>query len=202
MEITIKPVAEGEEREALLLRQEVFERELGLALEPLSLAAQPHALHLLAWAEPGGAPAAALSVVDTSGEQQLYERYGLGFPPQARTARYTQLAVRQSYRGLDLPLRLICEAHRRFVAPGGFAYTWLLFAAGRAAASSFCRRLAFTPSERAFWSEYGLSRSLVRDENAPHARQAMQAVARSFAPTARLVWLPEQKTAPPAWLAR
>jgi hypothetical protein len=160
------------------IRQEVFEREWGIALAQLRTYDETSALHLLALVEPGGNPVAALTVVDTSGDQQLHERYGLSFAPQTRAARYTQLAVLKPYRGMDIPVRMIVEAHHRFVVPSRFDYTWLLFDARRAASSSLCQWLAFSASEQAFASEYGFSRSLVRDESAPRCKQAIRRVER------------------------
>ncbi len=186
MKIVIKPAMGGEDRDAMLrIRQEVFEREWGIALAQLRMPEEASALNLLAWVEPagvesGGYPVGALTVVDTSGDEQLHDSYGLKFFPQARAARYTQLAVLKPYRGMDIPVRLILEAHQRFVAPGRYDYTWLLFDARRAASSSLCRWLAFSSSERAFPSEYGFSRSLVRDESDPRCKQAIRRVERYF----------------------
>ena len=107
---------------------------------------------------------AVLTVVDTTGDAMLHERFGLPFSMQHRTARYTQLAVLNPYRGLDIPLQLITEGQRLFVTPGGFEHTWLLFNAERAARSSFCRRLGFQAGSRTYRSEYGRVRVLARDE--------------------------------------
>lgn len=181
MRVTIKSVTGDEDRDAMFrIRREVFGRERGIDLSRLQLPAEVNALHLLAWTEGSARPVAALTVVDTSGNQTLHESYGLSFTREARTARYTQLAVLRPYRGLDLPLELILEAHRRFIVPRRFDYTWLLFDADRAADSSLCRRLAFVPSAPTFPSEYGLSRSLVRDESAPRSRAAIRQVERYF----------------------
>lgn len=182
MKLIIKQVTNNsEEMDAMYrIRHEVFEREHGVALAQLQVFDQTNAFHLLARAEPGGKPAATLTVVDTSGNHQLHESYGLKFDPRARAARYTQLAVLEQYRGMGLPLRLVFEAHHRFIVPGQFDYSWLLFDAERAAVSSLCRQFAFTPSLDAFPSEYGLARSLVRDESAPRSRQAVQQVKQYF----------------------
>jgi hypothetical protein len=178
MKLVIKPVTTNQEELDAMhrIRHEVFEREHGIALSGLQSFGAANALHLLARVGPGGEPAAALTVVETSGDRSLYERYGLGFGPQARTARYTQLAVREQFRGMSLPLRLIFEAHHRFIAPGGFDHTWLLFNADAAASSSLCRELAFVPSQQVFPSEYGMARTLVRDEALPRAQQAIRQV--------------------------
>ncbi len=181
MEIVINPVTSGADRDAMFrIRQEVFENEWGIELAQLRVYDETSALHLLARVEPGGYPVAALTVVDTSGDQQLHESYGLSFASHTRAARYTQLAVVKSYRGMDIPVRMILDAHYRFVVPGRFDYTWLLFDARRAASSSLCQWLAFSASERAFASEYGFSRSLARDESAPRCKQAIRRVERYF----------------------
>ncbi len=181
MKIVIKPAMGAEDRDAMFrIRQEVFEREWGIALAQLRMPDEASALNLLAWVEPERDPIAALTVVDTSGDRRLHDSYGLKFFPQARTARYTQLAVLKPYRGMDIPVRMILEAHQRFVAPGRYDYTWLLFDARRAASSSLCRWLAFSSSEQAFPSEYGFSRSLVRDESDWRCKQAIRRVERYF----------------------
>jgi hypothetical protein len=181
MEIVIKPATSDEERDVMLrIRQEVFEREWGIALAQLRSYDEMSALHLLALVEPGEYPVAVLTVVDTSGDQQLHESCRLSFAPQTRAARYTQLAVLKRYRGMDIPVRMILEAHHRFVVPSRFDYTWLLFDARRAASSSLCQWLAFSASEQAFVSEYGFSRSLIRDERAPRCKRAIRRVERYF----------------------
>ncbi len=184
MEIVIKPAINNEERDSMFrVRQEVFEREWGIGLAQLR-AYNETALHLLALVEPGEYPVAALTVVDTSGDQQLHESYRLGFAPHTRAARYTQLAVLKPYRGMDVPVRMILEAHHRFVVPGRFDYTWLLFDARHAASSSLCQWLAFSASEQAFASEYGFSRSLVRDERTQRCKRAIRRVERYFGQSA------------------
>jgi hypothetical protein len=69
---------------------------------------------------------------------------------------------------------MMLEAHRRWIGPDQFDYTWLLFDADRAASSAICRLLAFTASVRVFSSEYGRSRALVRVERTPQAEQAIR----------------------------
>jgi len=129
---------------------------------------------VIARVELTGEPVAALTVVDTTGEADLREQYGLHLRPDARTARYTQLAVSKPYRGMNLPLKLILKAHYHFVAPGEFTHTWLLFDAKRAANSSLCARLGFSASERVFRSQYGINRILVRDERSAFCEQAIR----------------------------
>jgi hypothetical protein len=175
MSIVIEQVKNRKEKAAIWwIRQQVFKREMGLAHARLSVPETPESIHLLARIEQSKEPVGALSVIDTSGNHQLHERYGLKFGPFARVARYTQLAVLRPYRGIDIPLRLMIEAHRLFIVPGGFDYTWLLFDAERSALSSLCRRLAFTPSAQAFLSDFGLTRVLVRDEHTISSKRAVR----------------------------
>jgi hypothetical protein len=156
------------------IRQQVFEYEMGLTLPALDVPEGMAAAHVIARVELTGEPVAALTVVDTTGEADLREQYGLHLRLDARTARYTQLAVSKPYRGMNLPLKLILKAHYHFVAPGEFTHTWLLFDAKRAANSSLCARLGFSASERVFRSQYGVNRILVRDERSAFCEKAIR----------------------------
>jgi hypothetical protein len=155
------------------IRRQVFEYEMGLKLPALSLSDGVAVAHVLARLESTGEPVAALTVVDTTKEFDLRHRFGLDLQPQDRLARYTQLAVCKPYRGLNLPLMLILEAHYQFVAPGDFTHTWLLFDAERAAASSLCARLGFSASERVYHSHFGMSRILMREERSSLCQRAL-----------------------------
>lgn len=175
--INIRTVTSDSDRDAMArIRREVFEREHGIARGRLQMPDGADALHLLAFTEPVGKPVATLSVVDTTGNHTVREMHKSDISPGARTARYVQLAVLRAYRGLDIPLALILEAHRNYIVPCRFDYTWLLFDAERAANSSLCRWFAFVPSELAFPSEYGISRLLLRDESAPRSKEAIREV--------------------------
>jgi hypothetical protein len=169
--------AKGKTGEAAMqwIRRQVFEREMGLRLPRFETGDSARVLHLLARTESGGDPVATLSVLDTSEDQDLFDKYGLEFDSGALTARYTQLAVLKAYRGMSIPLMMIIEGHRRFVAPRQIQYTWLLFDARRANASSICRLLSFAPSERVLDSEYGTTRALVRHEMVPESITANRA---------------------------
>lgn len=157
------------------IRRQVFEREMGIQLPNPGTGDRDRVLHLLARPEKGGDPFATLSVLDTSGDQDLTDKYGLQFSSGKLTARYTQLAVLKAYRGMSIPLMLIMEGHRQFVAPRQIDYTWLLFDAHRAAESSICRLLSFVPSEPILESEYGSSRALIRHEMTPRSIAANRA---------------------------
>jgi hypothetical protein len=175
MVIKIEPAASEEQKGAMLwVRREIFEREMGLAPGQLSDPDQPGAFHLLAWELPDLEPVAALSVVLTSDNYKLHENYNLSFNRGSHVARYCQLAVLKPYRKLNLSLRLILEAHRKFVVPNVVDYTWMLLDAERVSTSPLCKQLAFIPSEESFRSEFGDSRSLVRDERAFRSGRAIQ----------------------------
>jgi hypothetical protein len=156
------------------IRKQVFEYEMGLALPALSAPEGVAAAHVIARAETTDDPVAALTVVDTTNETDICGRYGLCLHPDARTARYTQLAVVKPYRGMNLPLMLILKAHYHFVVPGGFTHTWLLFDANRAANSSLCAHLGFSAGERVFHTQFGVNRLLVRDERSAFCEQAIR----------------------------
>jgi hypothetical protein len=80
-----------------------------LQARPPSLPMSGQRIDLIARVERSGDPVAVLTVVDTTGDAALHERFGLPFSTQDRTARYTQLAVLKPYRELDIPLKLITE---------------------------------------------------------------------------------------------
>jgi hypothetical protein len=86
---------------------------------------------------------------------------------------------------MNLPLMLILKAHYNFVAPGKFSHTWLLFDAKRAASSSLCARLGFSAGERAFHSQFGIRRILVRDERSALCEQALRRTQKYLAAVAR-----------------
>lgn len=181
MEIIIENVVSTEDESAMWrVRQEVFERELGIRLAPEGGAEVRKISHLLARAYPGRDAVGTLSVVDTSGDERLHENHNLGFEPGARAARFTHLAVIKPFRGRNVPVMMMLEAHRRFVAPQRYDFTWLLFDAERAHTSFLSRLLGFTPKADLFISEYGRRCPLVRDERAEEATRALSLARQSL----------------------
>ena len=147
------------------IREEVFKDAWKRILEGPRFQDVGRHLDLVARVESTGEPVGVMAVVETTGNPSLHARFGLPFKVRDTSARYTQLAVLKPYRGRDIPLRLILEAKRRFVNPAAIRYTWLLFDADRASASSFlCRGLGFQAGARTYHSEYGLVRVLARNE--------------------------------------
>jgi hypothetical protein len=164
-QIIIEPVTDSyTAAAAAYVREEVFEREWKIRVPRLPRWAVGEMLTLVARVESRSEPVAALTVMETTTDHGLHQRFGLTFPEQTRIARYTQLAVLAPYRGLKIPLQLVIEARRRFVVPEGIDYTWLLFDAEHARASSFCKQLDFRAGAEVFETEYGRSRVLIRNE--------------------------------------
>jgi ribosomal protein S18 acetylase RimI-like enzyme len=152
--------------------QQVFECELGIMLPQNSTSS--HISHWLARLRQSREAVGTLSVVDTSGEHQLHESLGLRFDPGARVARFTHLAVLKRYRGRNIPLQMMLEAHRSVIVPGQCDYTWLLFDVEKAAKSFLSRQLGFTPMPQTFVSEYGCRCPLVRNERTHEAKRAIR----------------------------
>jgi hypothetical protein len=152
---------------ASYVREQVFGHECRIRVPPLP--AGETVLTLIARSESDANPAAVLTVLETTGDEELHRGLGLIFNKDTRVARYTQLAVLRPYRGQHMASRLVFEAHRQFVAPRRIDYTWLLFGAGRANSSSFCRQLGFAASPETFFTEYGRCRVLTRNEHSTAA---------------------------------
>jgi len=169
MNISIECVASSATA-ACQVRNEVFGREWHVILPELTQYSPERQITLVAHDRSSDEPVAVLTALETTREEEMHARLGLSFFHHERVARYTQLAVLKPYRGLNLPVRLILEAHRRFVSPRGIRYTWLLFDAERAKTSSLGSLLGFSVSSRKFLTEYGCSRALTRDETTAHAK--------------------------------
>jgi hypothetical protein len=174
MKIIIETVTSSEAESAMWrVRRDVFEREMGIKLAPDEAQEGGKISHLIARTYPDRRAVGTLSVVDTGGDERLHASHNLGFEPGARAARFTHLAVLRPLRGRNIPLMMMLEAHRLFVAPRRYDYTWLLFDAERVPNSFLTRLLAFKPRADIFVSEYGRRCPLVRDERAEEAAQAL-----------------------------
>ena len=170
MDIVIEQITSSEDVSAMLeVWQQVFEREMGINLPHES--ASNHISHWLTRLEQSREPIGTLSVVDTTGQHQLHDSLGLGFDPRARVARFTHLAVLKPYRGQNIPLAMMLEAHQRMIVPREFDHTWLLFDVEKAANSFLSRQLGFTPLPQTFVSEYGCRCPLVRDERTSQSQR-------------------------------
>ncbi len=173
MDIVIERIANSEDFAAMLeVWKQVFEREMGITLPQDST--RDNVSHWLARLEHNRQAIGTLSVVNTSDQHQLHDSLGLRFEPQARVARFTHLAVLKHYRGMNIPLAMMLEAHRSMIVPDQFDYTWLLFDVQRAANSFLSRQLGFTLLPQTFVSEYGCRSPLVRDERTSRSRRIIQ----------------------------
>jgi len=178
MDIVIEEIANSEDVAAMFeVWKQVFEREMGITLPQDS--APANISHWLARLKQSREAVGTLSVVDTSGQHQLHDSLGLGFDPQARAARFTHLAVLKPFRGMNIPLAMMLEAHQRVIVPGQFDYTWLLFNVEKAPTSFLARQLGFTLLSQTFVSEYGCRCPLVRHEHTHEAARAIRQ-ARSY----------------------
>lgn len=174
MEIKVSAVRCGDDAEAMWhIRREVFEREMGVVLAPPDVSERGAIGYLLARAGPRREAVGTLTVIDTSGDERLHAEHKLGFAPGERAARFTHLAVLRHFRGRSIPLMMMLEAHRLFIAPQRFERTWLLFDAERGPNSFLSRLLGFIPKEDVFVSEYGRRCPLVRDERSEEAARAI-----------------------------
>jgi len=153
------------------IHQQVFENQMGIKLAPDVTGLGGRATHLLALL--GGEPVGTLSVIDTTGNQQLHETFGLKFDGEARVARYIHLAVLKPYRGMNIPLALMLDAYRGVIVPREFDYSWLLFDVERAPNSFLSRHLGFNTLPQTFVSEYGCRSPLLREERTPRTRHAI-----------------------------
>jgi len=173
MDIVIEEIANNEDVAAMLeVWKQVFEYEMGITL-PRDSAPGPIS-HWLARTKRSREAVGTLSVVDTSGREDLHHSLGLRFEPGARVARYTHMAVLKPFRGLNIPLAMMLEAHHRVIVPGQFDYTWLLFDVEKAAGSFLSRQFGFTLLPQTFLSEYGCRCPLVRHERTPAAVHAIR----------------------------
>jgi hypothetical protein len=167
MKIRIIQVKTHEDLAGMLhIHQQVFENQMGIKLAPGATRLVGRNTHLLALV--GDEPVGTLSVIDTSGNQQLHESFGLQFEEEARVARYIHLAVLKPYRLMNIPLALMLDAYRSVIVPREFDYSWLLFDVERAAKSFLSRHLGFNTLPQTFVSEYGCRCPLVREERTPH----------------------------------
>jgi hypothetical protein len=173
MDVVIEQIQNSDDVAAMfVVWQQVFERELGITLPPDS--APGNISQWLARLKQSREAVGTLSVVDTSGQHQLHDSLGLGFDRQARVARFTHLAVLKPFRGMNIPLAMMLEAHRSVVAARRFDHTWLLFDVEKAARSFLARQLGFTLLPQTFVSEYGCRCPLVRNERTAEAARAIR----------------------------
>jgi GNAT superfamily N-acetyltransferase len=146
------------------LEDEVFRREMRINLPEFRVPRGAAMLRLLARLKPDSDSVGTLTVVETTGDQDLHRSSGVTVQADGRVARYTRLAVLPQHRGHGLSIRLMLEAHERSAARNGIHQTWLLFDTRRAPTSLIASVLGFTCGATIVRSEYGLCRVLSRNE--------------------------------------
>src|SRR5262249_10114669 len=132
----------GQWAEMSAIRTQVFGVEHGLLLGPVPGPVDKRAWHFLA--RDGQDAIGTLSVLDTTGDCRLHQRYGLTFGEHERVARYAQLAILKPYRKRGIFKMLLDTAQRTAIWQNGFVFGWLLYPAGRTRSPELTRGLGFT----------------------------------------------------------
>jgi len=146
------------------IRNQVFAIEHGFSVKPLPGPEETKVWHFMA--RDNGAPIGTLSVVDTTGDRQVHQRYRLNFGENARAARYAQLAILKPYRKRGIFEMLIETAQSTVIHPNGFDFAWLLYPAAYAHSSKLTQRLGFTAEAPLLTTEFGDCHVLIRRESA------------------------------------
>lgn len=149
--------------EMLGIRTQVFTIERGFSFNSLPGPGEMGVWHFLA--RDNQDPIATLSVVDTTSDRQVHQRYRLSFSENDRVARYAQLAILKPYRKRDIFKRLIAAAEHAVIRPNGFAIGWLLYPAAQARSSMVIKSLGFAAEAPLLTTEFGKCHVLVRRES-------------------------------------
>ncbi len=149
--------------EMLGIRNQVFTIEYGFSFRPLPGPGETGVWHFLA--RDNHDTIGTLSVVDTTGDCQVHQRYRLNFGENDRIARYAQLAILRPYRKRGIFKMLIEAAQSRVIRPQGFAVGWLLYPAAHAHSSVLAQCLGFTAEAPVLTTEFGNCRALIRRES-------------------------------------
>jgi GNAT superfamily N-acetyltransferase len=148
--------------EMLGLRTQVFTIENGFSFRPLPGPGERGVWHFLA--RDNRDAIGALTVVDTTGDRQIHQRYRLSFGNNDRVARYAQLAILKAYRKRGIFKMLIESAQSTVIRPNEFSIGWLLYPAAHAR-SSMLTRLGFSAERALLTTEFGSCHVLTRRES-------------------------------------
>ncbi len=144
------------------IRNQVFDVEYGFSVAPLPGPGETGFWHILARYNRDAV--GALSVVDTTSDREIHQRYHLSFSENDRVARYAQLAVLQPYRKCGIFRMLIEAAQSEVIHPNGFTIGWLLYPATRAHSSVLTQALSFAVNAPVLMTEFGKCHVLTRRE--------------------------------------
>jgi len=145
------------------IRTQVFTIEHGFSFKPLPGPGETGVWHFLA--RDNHEAIGTLSVVDTTGEHQVYDGHRLSFGENGRVARYAQLAIRKPYRKRGIFKMLIETAQITVIRPNGFAVGWLLYPAAQSRSSLLTKGLGFTAEAPLLATEFGNCHVLIRRES-------------------------------------
>jgi len=149
--------------EMLGVRTQVFTIECGFSFNPLPGPGETGVWHFLA--RDNHDAVGTLSVVDTTKDRQVHQRYKLSFEENDRVARYAQLAILKPYRKCGIFEMLIETAQRTVIHPNGFAFGWLLYPAVHPHSCRLTQRLGFTAQAPLLTTEFGKCHVLIRRES-------------------------------------
>jgi GNAT superfamily N-acetyltransferase len=142
------------------IRNQVFSLENRFSFQPLPGPGAAGIWHFVA--RDNHEAIGTLSVVDTTGDRQIHQRYRLSFTENVRVARYAQLAILKPYRKRGIFKTLIEIAQSTVVAPKGFAVEWLLYPAAHVRSSMLTQGLGFTAETPLLTTEFGRCHVLMR----------------------------------------
>jgi acyl carrier protein len=167
-DVRIEAVTANEQwAEMLGVRTQVFTIEYGFSFKLLSGPEQTGVWHFLA--RHNHEAVGTLSVVDTTENRQLHQRYRLKFGANERVARYAQLAILMPYRKRGIFEMLIETAQQTVIRPLGFTVGWLLYPAKLAHSCTLTQHLGFVAETPVLKTEFGNCRVLVQ-----HASRLVQ----------------------------
>ncbi|HJY84396.1 MAG TPA: acyl carrier protein [Candidatus Binatia bacterium] len=149
--------------EMLGIRTQVFTIEYGFSFRPLPGPGEKGVWHFLA--RDNHEAIGALSIVDTTGDRQVHQRYHLNFGQNDRVARYAQLAILKPYRKRGIFKALIEIAQSTVIRPKGFTVGWLLYPAAHARSSILTQSLGFAAEAPLLTTEFGSCHVLIRRES-------------------------------------
>lgn len=149
--------------EMLGVRTQVFTIECGFSFKPLPGPGEAGVWHFMA--RDNHDAVGTLSVVDTTKDHQIHQRYKLRFGENDRVARYAQLAILRPYRKRGIFEMLIETAQRTVIHPNAFNYGWLLYPAAHPHSCELTQRFGFTAQAPLLTTEFGKCHVLIRRES-------------------------------------
>jgi acyl carrier protein len=165
-DIHIEPVSNAQQwAEMSDVRSRVFTGEYGFSFTPLPGPTQSGIRHFLA--RDNGNAVGTLSVVDTTTDRELHQKYHLAFDHNDRVARYSQLAILRPYRKRGVFEVLFKTALATVIHPEQFTVGWLLYPAAHARSSRLTASLGFAAEDPLLTTEFGECHVLIRRETNP-----------------------------------